>query len=98
MKFTDEVEARGITYGDRHFKQRPEAVESYFVMWRLTKDPKYREWGWKVVEALDKHSRTDAGYAGIKDVYQIPTEKDTSQESFFLGKSSCVFYKKFLFI
>lgn len=27
---------------------RPETMESLFLMWRFTKDPKYREWGWKV--------------------------------------------------
>ena len=29
---------------------RPETVESFFVLWRVTHDQKYREWGWKVVE------------------------------------------------
>lgn len=26
---------------------RPETVESFFYMWRVTGDPMYREWGWK---------------------------------------------------
>jgi mannosyl-oligosaccharide alpha-1,2-mannosidase len=25
-------------------------VESYYYLWRLTKDPKYREWGWELVQ------------------------------------------------
>lgn len=29
---------------------RPETVESYFYLWRATHDPKYREWGWEVVQ------------------------------------------------
>lgn len=29
---------------------RPETVESYFILWRVTHDQKYRDWGWKVVE------------------------------------------------
>lgn len=36
-----------------------EAVESWFYLWRITKDPKYREWGWKFFEvcvALKFHS------------------------------------------
>lgn len=28
--------------------RRPEAVESFFVMWFYTRDPKWREYGWKV--------------------------------------------------
>jgi mannosyl-oligosaccharide alpha-1,2-mannosidase len=26
---------------------RPETVESFFYMWRITGDPQYQEWGWK---------------------------------------------------
>ena len=26
---------------------RPETVESFFYMWRITGDPLYQEWGWK---------------------------------------------------
>ena len=29
-----------------------ETVESYFVLWRLTHDPIYREWGWEAFEVL----------------------------------------------
>lgn len=29
---------------------RPETVESYFILWRVTHDQKYRDWGWEVVE------------------------------------------------
>ena len=32
---------------------RPETVESYFYLWRLTKDPMYREWGWELVEVWE---------------------------------------------
>ena len=71
MRFTDTVEAKGIEAGEKNFVQRAATVESYFIMWRLTKDSKYREWGWEVVEALDEHAKTEAGYAGIKNVYQV---------------------------
>jgi len=33
--------------GSQHFAQRPEAVEAWFYLWRLTKDPIYRDWGWE---------------------------------------------------
>ena len=29
---------------------RPEVIESYFVMWRLTKDQKYRDWAWDAAQ------------------------------------------------
>ena len=28
----------------------PESAKSYFVLWRLTHDPKYREWGWELAQ------------------------------------------------
>lgn len=40
---------------------RPETIESLFYMWRVTKQPRYREWGWKMFEAFQKHSRTPEG-------------------------------------
>ena len=36
----------------RYYILRPETFESYFIMWRLTKDPKYREWGWEAVQVF----------------------------------------------
>ena len=35
---------------EKMYLLRPETVETYFVMWRLTHDQKYRDWGWEVVE------------------------------------------------
>ncbi|KAK3307868.1 glycoside hydrolase family 47 protein [Chaetomium strumarium] len=37
---------------DAHNLQRPETVESLFVMWRVTEDPLYRELGWKIFRAF----------------------------------------------
>ena len=47
---------------------RPETVESYFVLWRLTKQPQYRDWGWQLARALEKHCRLEVGYSGIRNV------------------------------
>ena len=33
---------------------RPEAVEAFFVMWRLTGDNRYREYGWGVFRAIEQ--------------------------------------------
>jgi hypothetical protein len=42
---------------------RPETVESYVYLDRLTGDTKYRGWGWELVQALEKHSKSAFGYA-----------------------------------
>ena len=38
----------------------PETVESYFYLWRATHDPKYREWGWEVVQ-VGRRGRGEGG-------------------------------------
>jgi Glycosyl hydrolase family 47 len=37
---------------------RPETVESFFYLWRVTGDPIYQEWGWRWVldRVCCKHS------------------------------------------
>jgi hypothetical protein len=35
---------------ERYYILRPETIESYFVLWRLTHDQKYRDWGWEAVQ------------------------------------------------
>ena len=40
MRFTESSDARALTEGESYYILRPESVESYFLMWRLTKDPK----------------------------------------------------------
>jgi len=108
FRFSDAVEARALKQNERYYILRPETVESYFLMWRLTKDPKYREWGWEMVQALDKHCKVDGGYSGIRNVYQVDMEfngldnnvevggnKDDVQQSFFLAETLKYLYLLF---
>jgi hypothetical protein len=70
---------------DAHNLQRPETVESLFVMWRLTGDPMYREWGWKIFEAFVEHTKVEGGgYTSLSDVTQVPAPKRDNMESFWL--------------
>ncbi|CBY34739.1 unnamed protein product [Oikopleura dioica] len=71
--------------GNDYYILRPETVESYFYLWRLTKDEKYREWAWDVVQALEKHCRTEFGFAGLKSVKT--GQKNEIQESFLLAET-----------
>ena len=53
FRFTDAVEARALKANERYYILRPETFESYFIMWRLTHDQKYRDWGWEAVQVLN---------------------------------------------
>ena len=43
-------DAMAISPNDKHYVLRPEVIESYFYMWRLTKEQKYRDWGWAATQ------------------------------------------------
>lgn len=47
-------EERGMRSGVHVYLMRPEAVEAFFVLWRLTGNTRYREYGWGVFQAIEK--------------------------------------------
>lgn len=87
FRFTEGAEARALKSTEKYYILRPEVVESYFYMYRLTKDNKYREWAWDMVKALEKHCRVDGGYTGLKNVYSEDPQQDDVQQSFFLAET-----------
>ena len=48
--YFDSRDATATNPRQRYYILRPEVIEGYFYMWRLTKDPKYREWGWEAAQ------------------------------------------------
>ena len=88
-------EAKAVGKNEKYYILRPEVIETYFVMWRLTKDPKYRDWGWEAVEALQKNCQVEHGFSGIKDVYASSPEYDDVQQSFFLAETLKYLYLLF---
>jgi hypothetical protein len=56
----------GGSNDQNRWELRPETVESYFYLWRITKDPKYREWGWEMLQQIEKNCRRPHGYVGVK--------------------------------
>ncbi|XP_013200291.2 mannosyl-oligosaccharide alpha-1,2-mannosidase IA isoform X1 [Amyelois transitella] len=95
FRFTAAVEARAQKSNEKVYLLRPETFESYFIMWRLTKDQKYRDWGWEAVQALEKHCRVDGGYTGLVNVYHAQPQGDDVQQSFFLAETLKYLYLLF---
>uniref|UniRef100_A0A672ZXW5 alpha-1,2-Mannosidase n=1 Tax=Sphaeramia orbicularis TaxID=375764 RepID=A0A672ZXW5_9TELE len=95
FRFDSGAEATATRLSDRYYILRPEVIESYMYMWRLTHDPKYREWGWEAVEALEQHCRVDSGFSGIRDVYTTTVSHDNMQQSFFLSETLKYLYLLF---
>ncbi|NWT00560.1 MA1C1 mannosidase, partial [Mionectes macconnelli] len=95
FRFDAGSEAMATRLSERYYILRPEVVESYMYLWRLTHDPKYRQWGWEVVKALEKHCRVEAGFSGIRDVYTTIPTHDNMQQSFFLAETLKYLYLLF---
>ena len=42
-----------VTHGNpSYYILRPEVVESYFYLYRFTKDEKYRDWAWEAAQVI----------------------------------------------
>ena len=78
----------GMAVGAGHNLLRPEAVEAIYYMWRFTKDPKYREWGWRIFLAFEEHCKVaTGGYAGLKNVNSAGGAKDDTMQTFWLAET-----------
>ncbi|KAK3432783.1 hypothetical protein EUGRSUZ_D00298 [Eucalyptus grandis] len=85
-----------IKHADRHNLLRPETVESLLFLYRITEDPKYREWGWQIFEAFENYTKVDTGgYSSLDDVTHIPPQRRDKMETFFLGETLKYLYLLF---
>ncbi|KAJ5665980.1 Glycoside hydrolase family 47 [Penicillium maclennaniae] len=75
-----------IKSADAHNLQRPETVESLFLLFRVTEDPIYRKWGWKIFQSFKEHMLVPSGegYTSLDDVTTIPSPPRDNMESFWL--------------
>lgn len=85
--------APGISrWGGRNYILRPEAIESVFYMYRITGDKKWQDKGWKMWQAIDKHTSVDNGNSAIADVTTVPAIHMDKAESFWTGETLKYFY------
>lgn len=63
-------------------------MESLFVLYRVTKDQRYREWGWEILQAFERHSKIDGGgYTTLANVNTPHPSHKNKMESFFLAET-----------
>ncbi|KXN86576.1 Endoplasmic reticulum mannosyl-oligosaccharide 1,2-alpha-mannosidase [Leucoagaricus sp. SymC.cos] len=74
---------------------RPETIETFFYMWKLTGDPKWRERGWSVLEAIEKYAKTKYGYASLLDIDSEKPDYKNEMPSFFLAETLKYLYLLF---
>jgi len=74
---------------------RPETVESIYIMWKVTKEEIWRERGWGIYKAIEKHCRTEFGYGTVPNVQYRKTGVSDSMPSYFLAETLKYLYLLF---
>lgn len=64
-------------------------MESLFIAYRLTRNPAYRESGWKIFQAIETHAKIPSGgYASVLNVDHYPAELIDKMETFWMVRTS----------
>jgi mannosyl-oligosaccharide alpha-1,2-mannosidase len=95
------IEERRLTPGlvavlDARYILRPEAIESVFIMYRITGDRKWQDTAWRMFEHVKKATNAEFGAAAIGDITvapeKIPAQQMDSMESFWLAETLKYYY------
>ncbi|MCJ1282841.1 hypothetical protein MMC26_002167 [Xylographa opegraphella] len=86
----------GITeFSSKKYLLRPEAIESVFIMYRVTGDETWREKGWRMFNAVQNYTRVEYGYSAIGDVTSDSPRHLDEMESFWLAETLKYYYLLF---
>ncbi|GAQ38177.1 hypothetical protein AtubIFM55763_001356 [Aspergillus tubingensis] len=77
---------------DPKYLLRPEAIESVFIMYRITGDRSLQDAAWRMFQNIDKMTRTSFGHAAISDVRDPESPQMDYMESFWLAETLKYFY------
>lgn len=75
---------KGVPY----YILRPETLETLFLTYRLTKNPRYRRHGKRIFDAIVKHCRVPTGgYATVSNVGESAPRQSGTMHSFFIAET-----------
>lgn len=73
---------------------RPETIESFYILYKVTNDPIFQKWGWDIFLAFEKCAKVKYGYSTIHDVND-PGSYEDKMESFFPAETLKYLYLLF---
>jgi len=82
-------------FSSKKYILRPEAIESVFIMYRVTGDEMWREKGWRMFNAVQNYTRVEFGYSAIGDVTSDSPYHLDEMESFWLAETLKYYYLLF---
>ena len=83
---------------DRRYILRPEAIESVFVMHRITGEQQWQAAAWDMWTAIMRVTDTDIGNSALIDVSADSPPRADSMEVSFTITTSCIFARKNMLI
>jgi mannosyl-oligosaccharide alpha-1,2-mannosidase len=81
-----------VAVDDARYILRPEAIESLFVLYRITGDKSLQDRAWQMFQAIISATRTSIAYASVNDVTFEEPELFNSMESFWTAETLKYFY------
>ncbi|KAK2877048.1 hypothetical protein FQN49_001455 [Arthroderma sp. PD_2] len=93
----DHIKEQSLTPGiikvpDKRYILRPEAIESIFVLYRLTGDSSLLDRAWNMFNTIIQHTITDIAHAGLDDCTSPHPTKSDRMESFWFAETLKYFY------
>ncbi|RHZ47886.1 glycoside hydrolase family 47 protein [Aspergillus thermomutatus] len=87
---------KGFTaIADPRYLLRPEAIESVFILYRITGREDLLDAGWAMFEAIQKATETDFANAALSDITVPQPPQTDSMESFWMGETLKYFFLLF---
>ncbi|OCK82909.1 glycoside hydrolase family 47 protein [Lepidopterella palustris CBS 459.81] len=80
---------------DRRFLLRPEAIESVFILYRITGDTSLQDKAWRMFQAVNRSTKTSISNSAISDVTDEEPEHIDECESFWMAETLKYFYLTF---
>jgi mannosyl-oligosaccharide alpha-1,2-mannosidase len=75
-----------------HAPRRPEAIESLFILYRLTGHPSLPTTAWTLFQSITKHTRTAYAHAALSDVTVPEPPQEDIMESFWTAETLKYFF------
>jgi mannosyl-oligosaccharide alpha-1,2-mannosidase len=80
---------------DARYLLRPEAIESVFILYRISGDSYWTDSGWNMFKAIQAHTETAIAHSAINDVLSPAPVQVDEMESFWLAETLKYFYLLF---
>ncbi|PPJ52464.1 hypothetical protein CBER1_10485 [Cercospora berteroae] len=77
---------------DSRYILRPEAIESVFVLYRVTGDVRFQYQAWEMFQAITNATRTSIAFAALQDVTKEDKALIDNMESFWTAETLKYFY------